>query len=74
MVWLIVSFFAACKAYHVVNRDESYYYLRKLLGVGPGGSLFCGKIHKICASTRFSMFLFVKFLLRSPLFHSKGFA
>lgn len=73
MVWLIVSFFAACKAYHVVNRDESYYYLRKLLGVGPGGSFFVGK-HTKSASTRFSMFLFVKFSSSRDAFHSKGFA
>lgn len=34
MVGLIVALFAACKAYHVYNKDESYYYLRKILGVG----------------------------------------
>lgn len=34
MVWLIGALFIFCKAYHVNNKDESFYYLRKMLGVG----------------------------------------
>lgn len=34
MVWLIASFYVYCKADDVYHKDESSYYLRKILGVG----------------------------------------
>jgi hypothetical protein len=36
MVWLIASLYVFCKAYHVYYKDEEFYYLRKMLGVGHG--------------------------------------
>lgn len=36
MVGLIAALSVFCKVYHVYNKDESFYYLRKTLGVGHG--------------------------------------
>lgn len=40
MLWLVAALYIVCKADHVYNKDESYYYLRKILGVGRASLLF----------------------------------
>lgn len=42
---MITFFLLYCKAYHAFNKDERYYYLRKILKVG------CEKLHAINANT-----------------------
>lgn len=40
MVLLTAGFYSVCEAYHVYDKDESFYYLRKVLGVGRGSPMF----------------------------------